>query len=665
VTAPQAVPEAPYSILEPVKIGMTAEGVKQLCEEHLKAAQSKLDRIKALKGTPPDQLTWDATFSKLDEVVLEVHNASEFPYLMGVAHPDKAVRDAAKMCEPRADKLLTSLFLDADLAGVLKAYAAKKESLEGEKARLVSDVIRDFKRNGLELPPDKQQRLRELNEQTTEKGQRFVANIGRATLSLKKEQLAGLPADYLAKHPVKDGKVEISTDYPDYFPFVTYAKDRKAATELYVLFTNRGGQENVKLLDEILAARAEKAKMLGYATWADYAIEPRMAKDARTVKDFLEKVRAALEAPAKAEMAELMKEHVKLGGKPTDKLPPSDRFYLSDRVKQAKYKFNSQELTNYFEINAVKKGLLDITARMYGLEYREKEANAWHTDVSYYEVWSHGEHIGSFYLDLYPREDKFKHAAMFTVRTAKKLADGKWQRPIAALECNFPKTAGDQPGLMSHTDVLTFFHEFGHVLHQLLTTSELASYSGSQTVRDFVEAPSQMFEEWPWSREVLDIFARHHKTGKTIPEDLFQAMLRSRTFGRGLDTQRQIFLATLDQELHTRTPPFDATKVVEETQNRIDSFVYVPGTHFQSSFGHLVDYDAGYYGYQWALSLSRDVLTRFKKEGLMNPKTASDWREMVLSKGGGLDERSLVTKFLGREPNEQAYLGFLQGKEGF
>jgi thimet oligopeptidase len=214
---------------------------------------------------------------------------------------------------------------------------------------------------------------------------------------------------------------------------------------------------------------------------------------------------------------------------------------------------------------------------------------------------------------------------------------------------------------MSHTDVTTFFHEFGHVLHHLLTRSELATYSGASTVLDFVEAPSQMFEEWTWSREVLDRFARHYKTGEKIPDALFAAMQRARAFGRALATERQLFMCLLDFEYHVREPGFDTTRVVEQVQNATDPFRYVKGTHFQSTFGHLVGgYDAGYYSYQWALALSRDVLSRFQKEGLMNPATAAAWRDEVLSKGGGVDEKSMVARFLGREPSTDAYIRYLQ-----
>ena len=612
-----AVPAARLPEFDPVGVGMTEAGVKKLCDDHLRAAQENLDAIKALKGAPADKLTYDATIGRFDDIILEVNSAGEFPYLMGVAHPDGAVRDAAKLCEPKSDKFTTAMWLDADLAAVIKAYAAKNEKLEGERARLLSDVLRDFRRNGLELPEDKQRSLRALNEEIVKIGQEFMSNIGSSTgkIEVKPSSLAGLSKEYVAKHPPnKAGRIEITTDYPDFFPFVTYATDRKAALDLFILFQNRGGDANVALLERLLKLRSEKAKLLGYPSWADYAIEPRMAKSAKNVKEFLDKLKDALKEPAKAELTEFMKEHVRLGGKASDKLTPPDRYYLEDRVREAKYKFNSQELSSYLEIGAVKKGLMDITAKMYGLEYREVPARAWHPDVTAYEVYSQktGEKIGKFYFDLYSRKDKYKHAAMFTVRTPKRLRDGTYQLPIAALECNFPKP-GAEPALMSHEDTVTFFHEFGHVLHHLLTRSELASYSGTATVRDFVEAPSQMFEEWAWSREVLDLFARHHKTGEKIPDDLFAAMQKARSFGRALATQRQLFLATLDLEYHSREPGFDTTKVLAEVQNATDSFGFVKGTHFQSSFGHLIGYDAGYYGYQWALSLSRDVITRFNK----------------------------------------------------
>jgi len=653
----------PTADFDPVSIGMSVDGAKRLCDDHLKAAQALVERIKTLKGAAPAALTYDAVIGRFDDVILEIDTAGEFNQLTAVAHPDVAVREAAKLCEPKADAFLTGLYLDAELAGVINAYAAKGEPLEGERKKLLVEIRRDFRRNGVELTPDQQKELRRINEEIILIGQDFQSKIASSSghIEVKADALKGLPPEYIAKHPAKNGKIEIGIDYPDYFPFVTYSKDRKAALELYIKFSNRGGEENVKLLERLLKLRSDKAKLLGYATWADYVLEPRMAKDAKTVKAFLAQIREALRAPAKIELAELLKEHVKLLGKATDKLAPSERYFLQDRVKKEKYKLDSQELSSYLEIGAVKKGLLEITAKMYGLDYKEVPAKAWHPDVTAYEVSSGGKPIGKFYLDLYSRPDKFKHMAMFAVVTSKKLADGSRRLPVASLECNFPKP-GAEPALMSHEDVVTFFHEFGHVLHHLLTRSDLAQFSGTNVVRDFVEAPSQMFEEWPWSREVLDLFAHHHKTGAKIPDELFNALQRARGFGKALETQRQLVFATLDQEYHTRAPGFDTTAVFEEVQTANDSFAFVKGVHFQSSFGHLIGYDAGYYSYQWALALSRDVLTRFRKEGLLNPVVAASWRDEVLSKGGGEDEKAMVSRFLGRAPNNDAYLAYIKGE---
>lgn len=662
---PPSGPDPTVSDADPITGALSVDAQKRMCDEHLAAAQELVDRIKALKDAPPEKLTYEATLGRMDQVSLQIAEAGQLPYLMGLAHPDPAVRETAKACEPKTEQFNTKLYLDADLAAVLRAYAAKKEPLAPNQQRLLDEALRDFRRNGLTLPPDKQARLRKLNEEIVKLGQDFEANIAgsRGHIEIQPRQLAGLPKDYVKKHPPNEQhRIVIGTDPPDYFDFITYADDRKAALELYIAFTNRGGEDNVQILERLLALREEKAKLLGYATWADYAVEPRMAKSAKAVRDFLAEVLVAVKEPARAEFAQLMSQHKAKGGKLTDKLPPPDRYYLSQQVKKLRYKFDATKLRPYFEVTSVTKGLLDVAAQMYGLEFRKVEANAWHADVTAYEVWSEGKRIAKFYLDLYSRPDKYKHYAMFPLRTSAKLPDGRYLMPIAALECNFAKP-GAEPGLMNHEDVVTFFHEFGHVLHHLLSKQELATYAGTNTVRDFVEAPSQMFEEWAWSRDVLDRFARHVETKERIPDELFRGMREARGFGRALDTQRQVFLARLDQELHTRPTPIDSTAVVQQVQEGSDSFAYVKGTHFQSSFGHLIGYDAGYYSYQWALALSRDVLTRFRKDGLLNPATAKAWRDEVLAKGGGTDERAMVKAFLGREPSNEAYFSFIKGKE--
>ena len=649
------------AVLDPVALGMTVDGVTRLCDDNLALARKIVERIKTEDGNKPASLTWQTTLGRLDDAFLSISNASEFPYLVGVAHPNEAVRNAARGCETRTDKLVTSIWLDADLAKVVKAFAATKPQLTTERQRYLDHTLRDFRRNGIELGAAEQTRLRELNKELTELGQRFIAEISssKGKIEIRPEQLAGLPDSYQKAHaPGPKGKVTITTDYPDFYPFVTYALDRNAAKKLYSHFVNRGGDANVGRLDRLLKLRYEKAQLLGYPTWADYAIEPRMAKKAATAKAFLDRIRLAIKPAVAAELKAFRAEHRRLSSSAYSPMIPPDRYFLTDRLRAKRFKLDSQALAQYFEIEAVTKGLLDITAAMYGLEYKSVPPAAWHESVHAYEVRSKGKPIGKFYLDLHSRDDKYKHAAMFTIRTGKTLRSGERQTPVASLVCNFPKPGEPVP----HAQVVTFFHEFGHILHHLLTETELASFSGTNTARDFVETPSQMFEEWAWSREVLDRFARHPKTGAKIPDKLFKAMTESRRFGLALATERQLFLARLDLGYHTAAPGFDTTKLLEKIHNDHFSFKYVKGTHFQSSFGHLIGYDAGYYGYQWALAMAHDVLGRFKKEGLFNTKTAAAWRRITLARGGAYDERKMITEFLGRPPTEQAYADFLQGK---
>ncbi|MBX3183130.1 MAG: Zn-dependent oligopeptidase [Polyangiaceae bacterium] len=668
---PEPVAEVPTEAIDPVAEGMTTKGVMELCDRHLGRARLLLAEVKGLSADT--QLAWENTLAKVDRIAFELSVGAGFPELMNLGHPDKDVREAAKGCRPKVDEFYTDLMLDAEFARVIQRYADSKPSLTGTRQRLLDELLRDFKRNGLFLSKEDQTRLRELNEQLTQLGQDFTTNLSeaRGTIRVKPEQLKGLPESFIDSHkPGADGLVELTTDYPDYFPVVSYAEDRSVAAALTREFDSRAAKENVPILEKVLTLREQKAKLLGYDTWADYSVEPRMAKSAARVRAFLKQAADLVAVPGKAEYAELQQEWLKSGANryapPGQKaIPNHDRLYLVGRVAKRKFGFDSKELSEYFEVGAVSKGLFTILEQLYGIQLMERTpepGSVWHEDVRVLEVMDGGKKLARIYLDLYPREGKYKHAAMFEIRSGRRLPDGSYVTPISALVCNFPKSEPGQPGLMTHDHVATFFHEFGHALHHALTTQELATYAGTNTARDFVEAPSQMLEEWAFRRETLDLFARHHKTGEPIPDALFQAMTKSRTFGQALHTQRQISLATLDFEYHSRKTPVNTDAVFQEVMQKTQSFSYLPNTHFQATFGHLMGYDAAYYGYQWALAIARDVLTRFQKEGFMNQSTARDWRRLVLSQGAGADENQLVKDFLGREPNLDAYAAFLAGK---
>lgn len=650
--------------LDPVPLGLTADGVKALCEDQMRGAAETLAAIKWHASVEPP--SWDNTLGPLDDIAYAIGLGAGMSELMSVGHPDEAVREAAKACRPRVEKFYTELMLDAELSRAVERYAATGPELTGTRRRLLDDTRRDFRRNGLRLAAEAQTKLRALNKELTQLEQRFEVNLSEATgeIHVRPAQLVGMPEGFVAAHPpAEDGLVKLTTDYPDYLPVLTYADDREIARQLNYLFDNRAADENVGLLEKVLVLREAKAKLLGYDTWADYVLETRMARSAAAVQHFLDGVRETVSAPAQAEYAQYVQAYRALGK--TEPIPNYDRMYLANRLKAQTYDFDDKLLTPYFEVGRVTQGLLDIVSQLFGVRFVERpDAPSWHPEVRALDVMEGDRMVARIYLDLHPREGKYKHAAMFGLRDGKRLPDGSYVTPIAALMCNFPRGTEDAPGFLTHDEVQTFFHEFGHALHHAFTEEALSSYAGTNTVRDFVEAPSQLLEEWAWNRKTLDLFARHHATGEPIPQTLFDAMTRARAFGRALDTERQLSLSALDIAYHSRPTPLDSDAVRDEVMGATQRFAFQKGTHFQGTFGHLMGYDAGYYGYQWALALAQDMLTRFQQEGMLNPDVARAYRRSILARGAGADERALVEAFLGRPTDLRAYGRYLSAGVG-
>jgi thimet oligopeptidase len=633
--------------IDPVHQAFTIEGVTTLCDENLAMAKTLVDGIRVLKDLPEASLTWENTFGTLDDATMYLELAATMPSLMYMTHPDAAVREAASKAEPKISEFVTALLLDADLASVFKRFAATNPSKDPARQKMMDETLRDYRRNGLELPPEGQERLKKLNEELTSLGQKFESNIAasQAFIEIEPAQLKGLPESFIAGHPaVENGKVKITTAYPDYKPFMKYAEDREAAKQLHLVYNTRAKEQNLPILDRVLALRKEKANLLGYKTWADYVLETRMAKNPETVFAFLQRLHAGLKPLSQEEFKRFGKEHI----------PSSDATYEEEIVCRRDYAFDSAELSEYFEASNVFRGMLETLSDLFGIQFREVKTPVWHEEVGCLEVSDGDQPLGRIYLDLHPRDNKYSHAAVFGIRNSRRV-DGERLLPMCSLVCNFPR----QGGLMSHEDVVTLFHEFGHAIHKIMYQGELTSLAGLSVARDFVEAPSQMLEEWAWDRGVLDRFAKHHQTGEKIPDALFDAMTKSRHFGDAIFTERQLMLAMLDMTYHTREPGFDTTQVMRELSQEYSPFDFVEGTCMQASFGHLMGYDAGYYGYQWALSIAKDLLTRFHAEGLMNRETATDYRTKILARGANLEESKMVADFLGRPSNEQAYLNFL------
>ncbi|MSR85613.1 oligopeptidase A, partial [Candidatus Uhrbacteria bacterium] len=466
----------------PIAQAQTPEGVTSMCDKALTRARQLQDEIRELASAEKSALTWETTFGAFDEIARAVGEALQVPQLMMVAHPDADVRQAAMACEPKVNAFTSALFMDDQIEVTLKHFADRATETSPVHLRFMEHVLRDYRRNGLSLDPNGREELRLLNERITMVGQQFEKHLAENTrwIEIVPEQLAGLPVFYVANHPTNEqGKIRITTDYPDFVPFMRYAHDRQAARALHVESHNRTAKENLPLLDQLIELRHKKAKLLGYPTWADYVLETRMAKSAINVKRFLEDLHIAIKQKREEEFILFREAGVSMGIPNGEPMFSSDTSYLEEIICKKQFQLDSQRVSEYFEILNVLKGIFEMTKRLYGLSFERTQITTWHQDVQAFDVQeTSGEIIGRAYLDLYPRDQKYKHAAVFGLRDTLRQADGARVLPIAALVCNFSKP-GASPALLSHEEVTTFFHEFGHLLHHLVSTCELASFSGT------------------------------------------------------------------------------------------------------------------------------------------------------------------------------------------
>jgi thimet oligopeptidase len=600
-----------------------------------------------------------AALQAYDEAMGALGDAAARASVCRNAHPDPKMRDAADQCEQEIDGLATEMSLDR---GVYETLAAI--DLDGEDAATryyVQKTLRDLRRAGVDKDEATRARVKTLREELLKIGQEFGKNIKDdvRTLSIDVSELDGVPDDFKQQHkPGADGKVTITTDNTDYIPFVTYAKSGKAREALWRLYRLRGHPKNLDVLSRMLEKRHELATLLGYESWAAYATEDKMIGSARAATEFIARIADASEKRAQRDYVQLLKRKQK--DDPSAKhVSGWDSAYYQERVMAEDYGFDSQAMRAYFEYERVKKGVLDITARMFGIEYKKvADAPLWHADVDAYDVTEGGKLLGRIYLDMHPREGKYKHYAQFT------LANGVAGRalPEGVLMCNFPRpNRAGEPALMEHGSVRTFFHEFGHLLHHVLGGhTRWVGQSGVSTEWDFVEAPSQMLEEWIWDLPTLQTFARHWQTDEPLPAELLAAARAADEYGKGLWVRQQMFYAATSLEFHARNPHgLDTTKLMAELQDRYTPFKYVEGTYFHESFGHLDGYSAIYYTYMWSLVIAKDLFSVFKKEGLLNPAPAQRYRRAILEAGGSKPAAELVRDFLGRPYDFSAYQQWL------
>jgi Zn-dependent oligopeptidase len=651
-SAAPARADAPFWALRPDAAQFAA-----LQRARLQRARADIARLLAARAprTPAN------TLQPYDDALLELDAVSAQSELMQNVHPDAKLRGAAEKTAQAASQFATDLSLNRHVYDALTALDTSR--VNGETRFYITRTLRDFRLSGVDRDSTTRAAVRALSDVIVKTSQAFERNVrdGSRQFTVTAAALEGLPSDFIASHKADAaGNVTLTIEYPDYFPVLTYAKQESLRKQMYLEANRRGWPANVPVLDSLVAQRDRLAHLLGFPTYAQLNTADKMIGSADSAEAFIQRIVAVSTERERRdwEMVLARKREDVPGATGIDYW---DRFYWPELVRRASYDFDAQQMRPYFPYPRVKQGVLDIASRMFGVTFRKVTVPVWHPSVEAYEMLDHGRLAGRFYLDMHPRKNKYNHAAQFDVRTG---VEGR-QIPEAALVCNLPGgTAGD-PGLCDFEDVDTFFHEFGHLLHALFAGHHhWVGIGGVRTEQDFVEAPSQMLEEWMLDPAVLATFARHYQTGAVVPADMVRRMKRAQEFGQGLDVRRQMVLADYALNLYNRPPgTFDQDSLFKELNNRYYPYPFVEGSHFQCAFDHLTGYGAGYYTYMWSLVIAKDLFAQFNHDNLLDPTVAARYRAAVLVPGGSAPAKQLVESFLGRPVSFEPYRRWLNAGE--
>ena len=659
----------PYDL--PPFSAIRAEHVKPAIEQILSDSRNQ---VQALLATPPAQWTWSNLIEPLDDMGEKLSRAwSPVSHLNAVMNSPE-LREAYESCLPLLSQYYTELGQNQALFEAYQqlANSAQFATLDKAQQTIIEHALRDFRLSGIALPPEQQKRYGELQMRLSELQSTFSNQVLDATQAWTKQisdaaQLDGLPDSALeqAKQAAEARELDgwlITLDFPSFYAVMTYATDRALREEVYTAFCTRasdqgpnaGKLDNGPIIDEILTLRQELAELLGFANYAELSLATKMADSTDQVLGFLRDLGQRSKSYAEEDLSALRAFAAEQG---CSDLQPWDLGHYSEKLLQHRYAISQEVLRPYFPVNTVIKGMFGIVQNLYGIELREVEQfERWHADARLFEVTEHGEVIGRFFLDLYARSHKRGGAWMDGCRDRRLLPTGELQRPIAYLVCNFtPPGSGGKPALLTHDEVTTLFHEFGHGLHHLLTRVDYASASGINGVAwDAVELPSQFMENWCWEPEGLALISGHFQTGEPLPQELLDKMLAAKNFQSGMGMLRQVELSLFDFELHVReNPELSVQQVLDKVRDETSVLRAPAFNRFQNGFSHIFagGYAAGYYSYKWAEVLSSDAFSRFEEEGVLNEKTGRAFRDNILARGGSEEPMALFVAFRGREPS--------------
>ncbi|HEY5895195.1 MAG TPA: M3 family metallopeptidase [Chthoniobacterales bacterium] len=644
----------------------TPEDVSKAAAAAIADGNRRLDAIAAIK---PGEGTFASTFQAIDELNFEVGAVAQRIGWEKETSPDPKIRAAATEASKKLEEWAVGVDYREDVYKSLKAFADTKPKLEGEDAKLVEETLRDYTRAGLALPPSERKKVEELRKELSAVGTDFETNISNAKspVKFKKADLEGVPQAILDSKGVKTGDDEYTIDAHVTFQRIGVLENAEkewVRKKVYIAGDTAAKAENVPVIQKMVELRAEIARRLGYKSWDDYQIEVRMAKNGDTALTFLSDLKLGLQPKFDAEKKEFVAIKKAAKGSDTSEVNIWDWRYCAEQLKKQKYQVDTEFLRNYFPYQKTLEGMFAVYQTIFGIKIEPVALNQkWVTDLQLYAVSdsASAEPLGLFYLDMFPRDGKFTHFAQFGMIDGKLLPDGTYQRPTAALCCNFPPPSADKPSLLSHGEVETLFHEFGHAMHTILTRAKYSRFSGTSVPRDFVEAPSQMLENWVWDKEVLDTFAADYRDPtKKLPDDILPRMKAAKLALQGSFYRRQLSFGITDLVLHGPQKPGEGIDVVG-VSNKIMSEVFyplLPETAQVASFGHLNGYDAGYYGYAWADAIAADMATVFENapNRFLDKDAGMRLRNEIYAQGNSRDVSISIEKFLGRPRSIQPFL---------